>query len=74
MLNVECFTLLNAVRDSPAKRDSTGQMLNYYSMLQANIFVKKVKFEFLQLNLLIFLADCTTEKRQQYVAEDQNFF
>ena len=22
--NVECFTLLNAVRDSPAKRDSTG--------------------------------------------------
>ena len=25
-------------------------MLNYYSMLQANIFVKKVKFEFLQLN------------------------
>jgi len=24
MLNVECFTLLNAVRDSPAKRDSTG--------------------------------------------------
>ena len=49
-------------------------MLNYYSMLQANIFVKKVKFEFLQLNLLIFLADCTTEKRQQYVAEDQNFF
>ena len=24
--------------------------MNYYSMLQANIFVKKVKFEFLQLN------------------------
>ena len=30
-------------------------MLNYYSMLQANIFVKKVTFEFLQLPQYIWL-------------------